>query len=106
MANESGQIAEINSCLESRRLGRSNEVAQDFEGLRPLRLEEPRCPSGKVPYRFCHRLVGTGQIPSVPVGRRRPIDVRWVDQWLAGVGYRPSGDESSRGDTVANVVAR
>ncbi len=40
-------------------------------------------------YRLCLHLVGTGQIPSVPVGRRRRIDVRWVDQWLQGGGYRP-----------------
>jgi len=32
--------------------------------------------------------------------------VRWVEQWLAGGGYRPSGDESSVDDRVANVVAR
>ena len=30
-----------------------------------------------------------GHILSVPVGRRRRIDVRWVDQWLAGGDYRP-----------------
>ncbi len=46
-----------------------------------------------LPYRLCLHLVGTGQIPSVPVGRRRRIDVRWVDQWLAGGGYRPSEQE-------------
>ena len=28
-------------------------------------------------------------IPSVAVGRRRRIDVRWVEQWLASGGYRP-----------------
>jgi excisionase family DNA binding protein len=39
-------------------------------------------------YRLCLHLVETGQIPSVPVGRRRRIDVRWVDQWLANGGYR------------------
>jgi len=59
-----------------------------------------------LPYRLCLHLVGTGQIPSVAVGRRRRIDVRWVDQWLAGGGYRPSGDESSIDDRVASVVAR
>jgi hypothetical protein len=42
-----------------------------------------------LPYGLCLHLVGTGQIPSVPVGHRRRIDVRWVDQWLAGGGYRP-----------------
>ena len=30
-----------------------------------------------LPYRLCLHLVGTGQIPSVAVGRRRRIDVRW-----------------------------
>jgi hypothetical protein len=45
-----------------------------------------------LPYRLCLHLVGKGQIPSVPVGRRRRIDVRWVDQWLAGGGYRPDGE--------------
>ena len=49
-------------------------------------------------YRLCLHLVGTGQIPSVPVGRRRRIDVRWVDQWLACGGYRPPGRESEHGD--------
>ena len=43
-------------------------------------------------YRLCLHLVETGQIPSLPVGRRRRIDIRWVDQWLAGGGYcRDSG---------------
>jgi excisionase family DNA binding protein len=45
-----------------------------------------------LPYRLCLHLVVTGQMPSVPVGRRRRIDVRWVDQWLAGGGYRPDGE--------------
>jgi excisionase family DNA binding protein len=40
-------------------------------------------------YRLCLHLVGTGQIPSVAVGRRRRIDVRWVEQWLESGGYRP-----------------
>jgi excisionase family DNA binding protein len=47
-----------------------------------------------LPYRLCLHLIATGQIPSVPVGRRRRIDVRWVDQWLASGGYRPSEQES------------
>ena len=47
-----------------------------------------------LPYRLCLHLVGTRQIPSIPVGRRRRIDVRWVDQWLAGGGYRRSEQES------------
>jgi hypothetical protein len=41
-----------------------------------------------LPYRLCLHLVGTGQIPSVPVGRRHRIDVRWLEQWLASGGYR------------------
>jgi excisionase family DNA binding protein len=41
-----------------------------------------------LPYRLCLQLVGTGRIPSVPVGSRRRIDVRWVEQWLAAGGYR------------------
>ena len=44
-----------------------------------------------LPYRLCLHLIGTGQIPSVAVGRRRRIDVRWVEQWLASGGYRPEG---------------
>ena len=47
-----------------------------------------------LPYRLCLHLIGTGQIPSVAVGRRRRIDVRWVEQWLATGGYRP--DEEHR----------
>jgi hypothetical protein len=42
-----------------------------------------------LPYRLCLHLIGTDQIPSVAVGRRRRIDVRWVEQWLASGGYRP-----------------
>jgi excisionase family DNA binding protein len=45
-------------------------------------------------YRLCLQLVGTGQIPSVGVGRRRRIDVRWVEQWLATGGYLSSGQEA------------
>jgi excisionase family DNA binding protein len=41
-----------------------------------------------LPYRLCLQLVGTGKIPSVPVGSRRRIDVRWIEQWLAAGGYR------------------
>jgi excisionase family DNA binding protein len=48
-----------------------------------------------LPYRLCLQLVWAGQIPSVPVGRRRRIDVRWVEQWLATGGYRSSGQEST-----------
>src|SRR5437588_13132502 len=42
-----------------------------------------------LPYRLCLHLVGAGQIPSVAVGRRRRIDVRWVEQWLATGGDPP-----------------
>lgn len=48
-----------------------------------------------LPYRLCLHLIATGQIPSVPVGSRRRIDVRWVGQWLAGGGYRPSEQGSA-----------
>lgn len=57
-------------------------------------------------YRLCLHLVETGQIPSVPVGTRRRIDIRWVDQWLAGGGYRPHGDESRRAEDVPEATAR
>jgi len=57
-------------------------------------------------YWLCLHLVGTGQIPSVPVGRRRRIDVRWVDQWLAGGGYRPYVDESTQDACESRGVAR
>jgi excisionase family DNA binding protein len=40
-------------------------------------------------YRLCLQLVETGKIPSVAVGCRRRIDVRWVEQWLSAGGYRP-----------------
>jgi excisionase family DNA binding protein len=43
-----------------------------------------------LPYRLCLHVVVTGQIPSVRVGRRRRIDVRWVNQWLADGRYQPS----------------
>jgi excisionase family DNA binding protein len=54
-----------------------------------------------LPYRLCLHLIGTGQIPSVAVGRRRRIDVRWVEQWLATGGYRPD-----RGRGCATGVER
>ncbi len=47
-----------------------------------------------LPYRLCLQLVGSGQLPSIRVGRRRRIDVRWLEQWLAGGGYRPSKQDS------------
>ena len=39
-------------------------------------------------YRLCLQLVRSGRIPSVAVGCRRRIDLRWVEQWLAAGGYR------------------
>ena len=54
-----------------------------------------------LPYRLCLHLIGTGQIPSVAVGRRRRIDVRWVEQWLASGGYRPD-----RGQRCATEIER
>jgi excisionase family DNA binding protein len=41
-------------------------------------------------YRLCLQLVERGDIPSVPVGSRRRIDARWIEQWLSAGGYRPS----------------
>jgi hypothetical protein len=57
-----------------------------------------------LPYRLCLHLVATGQIPSVPVGRRPRIDMRWVDQLLADGGYRPSGE--SHDGRVPSAAAR
>lgn len=45
-------------------------------------------------YRLCLQLVASGQIPSVPVGCRRRIDWRWVEQWLAAGGYHPFTQEA------------
>ena len=45
-------------------------------------------------YRLCLHLVQTGKIPSVLVGSRRVIDLRWVEQWLAVGGYRPTSKGS------------
>jgi hypothetical protein len=47
-----------------------------------------------LPYRLCLHLVRTAQIPSVAVGLRRRIDVRWVEQWLATGGYLSSGQDA------------
>jgi excisionase family DNA binding protein len=47
-------------------------------------------------YRLCLQLVQTGEIPSVPVGSRRRIDVRWVEQWLATGGYSPLPTEARK----------
>jgi excisionase family DNA binding protein len=41
-------------------------------------------------YRLFLQLVEAGEIPSVPVGSRRRIDIRWVEQWLAVGGYCPT----------------
>ena len=43
-------------------------------------------------YRLCLQLVAGGEIPSVKVGTRRRIDVRWVEQWLAGGGYHSQSE--------------
>jgi excisionase family DNA binding protein len=51
-----------------------------------------------LPYRLCLRLVALGRIPSVQVGSRPRIDLRWVHQWLATGGYRaelPDGAPSA-----------
>ena len=47
-----------------------------------------------LPYRLCLQLVGSGRIPSVTVGCRRRIDLRWVEQWLARGGYRRPDPEA------------
>jgi hypothetical protein len=49
-----------------------------------------------LPYRLCLQLVQTGDIPSVPVGCRRRIDVRWVEQWLSAGGYREENGFAGR----------
>jgi len=61
-----------------------------------------------LPYRLCLQLVGTGSIPSVPVGCRRRIDVRWVEQWLAKGGYQPTKEQSRsrRGGTSRSSGGR
>jgi excisionase family DNA binding protein len=38
-------------------------------------------------YRLCLHLVQMGDIPSVPVGSRRRIDVRWLERWLEAGGF-------------------
>lgn len=40
-----------------------------------------------LPYRLCLQLVRDGDIPSLMVGRRRRVDIRWLEQWLATGGY-------------------
>ena len=57
-----------------------------------------------LPYRLCLHLIGTGQVPSVAVGRRRtPSQDRCAlggamagDRWLSLFGAR-SADTTSRG---------
>jgi len=51
-----------------------------------------------LPYRLCLQLIGAGDIPSVSVGRRRRIDIRWLEQWLASGGYRPAGGDRPAAD--------
>jgi predicted DNA-binding transcriptional regulator AlpA len=46
-------------------------------------------------YWLAWQLVRRGSIPSVLVGNRRRIDVRWVEQWLATGGYRPVAQGSA-----------
>ena len=53
-----------------------------------------------LPYRLCLQLVESGQIPSVPVGTRKRIDIRWVKQWLAAGGYCPSTQEAGNNHGV------
>lgn len=55
-------------------------------------------------YRLCLQLVGTEQIPSIRVGRRLRIDVRWVKQWLEGGGYRPLTNTRHIADTEKTSV--
>jgi excisionase family DNA binding protein len=50
-------------------------------------------------YRLCLQLIESGKIPSVPVGTRRRIDVRWVEQWLSTGGYRPEDALSKSAET-------
>jgi excisionase family DNA binding protein len=52
-------------------------------------------------YRLCLQLVGNGKIPSVQVGSRHRIDVRWVDQWLATGGYRAPSPEPRKRSGVS-----
>ena len=58
-----------------------------------------------LPYRLSLRLIAAGQIPSVAVGRRRRIDVRWVEQWLASGGYRPDEDTLAQPGWNANITS-
>jgi excisionase family DNA binding protein len=46
-------------------------------------------------YRLCLQLVQSGEIPSVRVGCRRRIDIRWVEQWLEAGGYRPNASDAA-----------
>ena len=56
-------------------------------------------------YRLCLQLVWAGRFPSVAVGSRRRIDVRWVEQWLASGGYRsPEPAEDPRPESSAAVI--
>ena len=47
-------------------------------------------------YRLCLELVTSGRIPSVAVGCRRRIDLRWVEQWLQGGGYEAGHAQKDR----------
>ena len=47
-----------------------------------------------ISYWLARELVIRGEIPSVPVGTRKRIDIRWVKQWLAAGGYCPSTQDA------------
>jgi excisionase family DNA binding protein len=57
-------------------------------------------------YRLCLQLVESGDIPSVPVGSRRRIDVRWVEQWLAAGGYRQMNEIAPSRHDHADLCGR
>jgi excisionase family DNA binding protein len=54
-----------------------------------------------LPYRLCLQLVHTGEIPSVQVGSRRRIDIRWVEQWLESGGFRSKDTAAKTADPLS-----
>jgi len=56
-----------------------------------------------LPYRLCLQLVNKGEIPSVPVGTRRRIDVRWIHQWLSSGGYHQARDTGTGPTSAAET---
>jgi excisionase family DNA binding protein len=52
-------------------------------------------------YRLCLQLVEAGEIPSVPVGSRRRIDIRWVEQWLESGGFRSKDTAAKTADPLS-----